>query len=79
MKRRTTQEIGIPTLYDGKTRFSAKWIKWIGGCLESSTLFILVNGSPTEEFKLENGLRQGDYLTPFVFLIVVEGLVGVVT
>lgn len=35
---------------------------------------IFLNGSPTEEFNLERGLRQGDPLFPFHFLIAIEGL-----
>ena len=39
---------------------------------------MLVNGSPTKEFVPSKGLRQGDPLAPFLFLIVAEGLAGVV-
>ena len=54
------------------------WIRWVKGCLESSTISVLVNGSPTEEFKPLRGLRQGDPMTPFLFLVVAEGLAGLV-
>ena len=37
---------------------------------------ILVNKTPIEEFKNQNGLRQGDPLTSFLFLLVAEGLGG---
>jgi len=67
-------------LYDmlGRMGFHDKWIQWIKGCWVSSSVSVLVNGSPTEEFKPTQGLRQGDPLAPFLFLVVVEGLSGLV-
>ncbi|XP_068487036.1 uncharacterized protein [Phaseolus vulgaris] len=58
--------------------FHSKWISWIRGCMESATISVLVNGSPTEEFKPSRGLRQGDPLAPFLFVVVAEGLAGLV-
>ena len=56
--------------------FYSKWIQWIMGCLTSASVSILVNGSPTNEFTLQRGLRQGDPLAPLLFNLVVEGLTG---
>ncbi|MCH84208.1 RNA-directed DNA polymerase (Reverse transcriptase), partial [Trifolium medium] len=39
-------------------------------------MFVLVNGSHTEEITIQRGLKQGDPLAPFLFLLVVEGLGG---
>jgi len=67
-------------LYDmlQKLGFHKRWIMWIQGCLESATVSVLVIGSPTEEFKPSRGLTQGDPLAPFLFLVVAEGMAGLV-
>jgi len=58
--------------------FCDKWVGWIRECLTSSSVSVLVNGSPTKEFVPKRGLRQGDPMAPFLFLIVAEGLAGLV-
>lgn len=46
----------------------------IQGCLRSSRAPVLVNDSPTNEFEIGRGIRQGDPLSPFLFIIAMEGL-----
>ena len=54
--------------------FKYDWVKWIGNLVSTTFSSILVNGSPSDTFSTSRGLRQQDPLSPFLFIILAEGL-----
>jgi hypothetical protein len=58
----------------GRMSFPTLWRKWIKECVCTAIASVLVSGSPIDEFPLERDLRQGDPLSPFMFLLASEGL-----
>jgi hypothetical protein len=53
-----------------------KWVAWMKACVFGGSMSVLVNGSLTEEICINRGLKQGDPLAPFLFLLVAEGFSG---
>lgn len=43
-------------------------------CIFNNSLSILVNRSPTTNFEVERGLRQGDPSSLFIFTLMAKGL-----
>ena len=55
--------------------FGERWCRWIMWCLSTVRFSVMVNGSPTGFFQSSRGLRQGDPLSSYLFVVVMEALV----
>jgi hypothetical protein len=57
-----------------KLGFHRIWVQWIMACVTTVQCRVLFNGVLLDPIQPTRGLRQGDSLSPYLFLFVADGL-----
>lgn len=59
--------------------FDAQWIQVVMKCITSVSYTILIQGEPSAAIKPTRRIRQGDPLSPYIFILCSEGLSALIS
>ena len=57
-----------------KMGFHSRWVSLVMECVRTVSYSVLINGDPKGFFYPTRGFRQGDLISPYLFLLCAEGL-----
>ena len=57
-----------------KLGFTERWVNIVMGMVTTTEFAVLFNGKKLSSFKPSRGIRQGDPISPYLFLLAAEGL-----
>ncbi|TYK29463.1 LINE-1 retrotransposable element ORF2 protein [Cucumis melo var. makuwa] len=55
-----------------KKGYPIKWRRWIKACISSVQYSIIINGRPRGKIQPSRGIRQGDPISPFIFVLAMD-------
>jgi hypothetical protein len=58
--------------------FDEKWFNWTSNILSSTTTFVLLNGVPGKSLNCRRGVRQGNPMSPLLFVLGVDLLQSII-
>jgi len=59
-----------------KMGFNPRWVNWIMQCITSVSYRVVINGEPKGRIRPLRGIRQGDPISPYLFILCTEALIS---